>query len=106
VRHTLKSVPGREPDCWLVNFGDSSLDFELIVWISDWSVSRPSRVKADYFWALETALGKHGIAIPFPQLDLHVIPPKSADPEIIGVEPPEEAEAGEEASHAEPKAKA
>ena len=90
VRHTLKSVPGREPDCWLVNFGASSLDFELIVWISDWSVSRPMRVKADYYWALETALGKHGIAIPFPQLDLHLIPPKTAAPDIIGVEPIDE----------------
>ncbi len=106
VRHTLKSVPGREPDCWLVGFGASSLDFELIVWISDWSVSRPARVKADYYWALETALGRHGIAIPFPQLDLHVIPRVPKEPEIIGVEPLEEPEAGEDASPAEPKAKA
>ncbi len=75
VRHTLKSVPGREPDVWLVGFGDSALDFELVVWITDFSVSRPARVKADYYWALETALGRHGVAIPFPQLDLHLVPP-------------------------------
>jgi potassium-dependent mechanosensitive channel len=110
VRHTLKGVPGREPDCWLIGFGTSSLDFELIVWISDWAISRPARVKADYYWALETALGRHGIAIPFPQLDLHVIPRAPKQAGIIGVKPPEDEdgdeEAGEDASPAEPKAKA
>jgi small-conductance mechanosensitive channel len=72
VSHTLKGVKGREPEVWLVGFGDSSLDFELVVWLQPDSVMRPAAVNAAYCWALETALGKYGIEIPFPQRDLHI----------------------------------
>ena len=57
---------------WLVNFGDSSLDFQLIVWIGEAGVSSPGRVNAAYLWAIETELSKAGIEIPFPQRDLHM----------------------------------
>jgi len=63
---------GREPDVWLVGFGDSSLDFELIVWVSLKLLVSPGRTQARYLWALETELGKRGIEIPFPQRDLHL----------------------------------
>jgi len=63
---------GREPDVWLVGFGDSSLDFELIVWVSRKLLIAPGRTQARYLWALETELGKRGIEIPFPQRDLHL----------------------------------
>jgi len=59
-------------DVWLVNFGASSLDFQLIVWIGEAGVSSPGRVSAAYMWAIETELGKAGIEIPFPQRDLHM----------------------------------
>ena len=72
VSHTLKNVPGREPQVWLVNFGNSSLDFELIVWLTAEAVKRPGAVTADYLWEIETALKHHGIEIPFPQRDLHI----------------------------------
>ncbi len=71
VEHTL-SGPGRDPQVWLCAFGDSSLNFELIVWLTPEAVKRPSRIVADYNWALETALNQHGIEIPFPQRDVHV----------------------------------
>ncbi len=57
---------------WLSEFGDSSLNFHLIVWVSGSAVSRPSAVSAAYAWAIETALGKYNIEIPFPQQDLNV----------------------------------
>lgn len=57
---------------WLTEFGDSSLNFKLIVWISGDAVSRPSGVEAAYLWAIETALEKYEIEIPFPQTDLHL----------------------------------
>ena len=64
---------GREPKVWLVEFGDSSLNFELVVWLATReAVKRPGAVMAAYTWALETALGRHGLEIPFPQRDLHV----------------------------------
>jgi small-conductance mechanosensitive channel len=66
------SGPGREPDVWLVRFGDSSLDFELVVWVSRSLLISPSRTRARYLWALEDELAARGLAIPFPQRDLHL----------------------------------
>ncbi len=65
-------LPGRGPDVWLVNFGESSLDFELVVWVGQDLAMSPGRTHARYLWEIETALGKAGIEIPFPQRDLHV----------------------------------
>jgi small-conductance mechanosensitive channel len=72
VPHMLIGPKARPPQVWLMNFGESSLDFELVVWIKPESVKRPGAVKADYNWAIETALSKYGIEIPFPQRDLHI----------------------------------
>jgi small-conductance mechanosensitive channel len=62
----------RPPEVWLVGFGDSSLNFELVVWVGRESLSRPGRTRARYLWEIETSLGEHGIEIPFPQRDLHL----------------------------------
>jgi small-conductance mechanosensitive channel len=72
VAYTLTGVAGREPQVWFVKFGDSSLDFELIVWLQPDAVKRPASVQAAYLWEIHTALITHGIEIPFPQRDLHV----------------------------------
>jgi len=72
VPFTMKSMPGRKPDVLLVNFGDSSLDFQLRVWVANQGVHRPIRVKASYYWALETKFREYGIKIPYPQRDLHL----------------------------------
>lgn len=65
-------TPGREPDVWLVRFGDNSLDFELVVWINPAAVTRPGAISATYLWEIESALRRHGIEIPFPQRDVHL----------------------------------
>jgi small-conductance mechanosensitive channel len=63
---------GREPEVWLVSFGDSSLNFELVVWVGlDMAIS-PQRTQALYLWALEDALRERDLEIPFPQRDLHL----------------------------------
>ena len=72
IEWTLRGVPGRAPQVWLTKFGDSSLEFELVVWLAEPAVRRPARVLADYNWALHTALEKYGLEIPFPQRDLHL----------------------------------
>lgn len=69
---TIMPESGREPDVWLVNFGDSSLNFELIVWVEPDSIGAPGRTKARYLWAIEDELAKRHIEIPFPQRDLHI----------------------------------
>lgn len=63
---------GREPDVWLVNFGDSSLDFQLVVWVELRTNTRPGGIIAQYLWEIESSLKEHQIQIPFPQRDLHI----------------------------------
>jgi small-conductance mechanosensitive channel len=70
--HTLYGVPGKNPGVWLVDFGDSGLNFELVVWVTPRAVKRPGAVRAAYMWEIETALRKHGIEIPIPQRDLRL----------------------------------
>ncbi|MEZ5460230.1 mechanosensitive ion channel family protein [Dokdonella sp.] len=72
VPFSFASEGPRRSQVWLVGFGDSSLDFELVVWLTADAVNRPGAVQAAYYWALEDALSEHGIEIPFPQRDLHV----------------------------------
>ena len=72
VPFTVAMEGPRRAQVWLVNFGDSSLDFDLVVWLTADAVKRPGAVQAAYYWALEDALDKYGIEIPFPQRDLHV----------------------------------
>ncbi|MBQ0714626.1 MAG: mechanosensitive ion channel [Paraperlucidibaca sp.] len=59
-------------DVWLVGFGDSSLNFELVIWVDEDLVKTPARTQALYLWALETELSARNIEIPFPQRDLHI----------------------------------
>ena len=59
-------------DVRLVNFGESSLDFELLAWAGPSAVGRPGGTEARLLWALETELAQRGIEIPFPQRDLRL----------------------------------
>ncbi|MBQ0725359.1 MAG: mechanosensitive ion channel [Cycloclasticus sp.] len=72
VHWTLKTDPNRKPQVWLVRFGDSSLDFELVIWLIPEAVKRPSGVQASYLWEISNKLAEHNIEIPFPQRDLHL----------------------------------
>ena len=63
----------RRPQVWLIGFGDSSLNFELVTWLNPKEGrAAPGSWKALYCWEIETALNKHGIVIPFPQRDIHL----------------------------------
>jgi potassium-dependent mechanosensitive channel len=72
VPYTLTHMKGREPEVWLVDFGDSSLDFLLLVWVNRQGARRPTRTRAAYLWQLECKLTEYGIEIPFPQRDLNL----------------------------------
>ena len=62
-------------------FGESSLDFELAVWIRQSEVNRAmTGIKSDYYYALYQALTEAGIEIPFPQRDIHL---RSVYPEVV-----------------------
>ncbi len=58
------------PQVFFVGLGESSLDFELMVWISE--PSRQDPLKSDLYFCIEKALRDSQIEIPFPQRDLHL----------------------------------
>ena len=58
------------PEVLFMNFGDSSLDFELRVWIED--VDRRAQVRSALYHDIEWNFRELNIVIPFPQRDLHL----------------------------------
>jgi small-conductance mechanosensitive channel len=62
----------RAPEVWLVALGDSSLHFELVIWVTHRLASAPGRTNATVLWALENELRTRSIEMPFPQRDLHI----------------------------------
>ncbi len=72
VKWTLINSKNRQPQVWFVQFGDSSLNFELVVWLKPEAVKRPGAVQAAYLWEIDTKLRKYEIEVPFPQRDLHL----------------------------------
>ena len=69
---TLPETDTRKSQVWLVGFGESGLDFELLVWPTREAVKRPAAMHAAYTWAIADALDSAGIEIPFPQTDLRI----------------------------------
>ena len=58
------------PEVFLIGFGDSSIDFELLVWIR-----KPQlypQIRSELYFAIATAFRKAAIEIPFPQRDIHL----------------------------------
>jgi len=79
VRESLLSVAEADdrvltepaPRVFFQDFGESSLDFELAVWLDD-AETRPV-VASDLRFAIDAAFREHRITIPFPQRDLHLV---------------------------------
>jgi small-conductance mechanosensitive channel len=61
----------KAPVVRFVEFGDSSINFELLIWINVRTTPR-RRVRSNLYFAIFEALGKAGVEIPFPQRDIHV----------------------------------
>ena len=55
-------------------FGDSSVDLEMRIWIRD-PQNGVSNIKSAVLLRVWDKFHEHGIEIPFPQRDLHLIPP-------------------------------
>jgi small-conductance mechanosensitive channel len=72
VPFTLPDSGAFRTQVWLVGFGDSALNFELVVWPRLEAVKRPNAMQAAYTWAIDDALRKAGIEAPFPQQDLRI----------------------------------
>src|SRR5215813_9160875 len=66
--HTLKDPA---PNVFLEQFGENSIEFELVVWSSEMSY-RPRRYRSEINFAIEKKLREAGIELAFPQRDLHI----------------------------------
>jgi hypothetical protein len=77
LERTTREIPWRvqavQPRILMKQFGNSSVDFDVSVWIDDpWKKQvRLSELNERIWWALKEA----GIVIAFPQLDVHFDPP-------------------------------
>lgn len=58
------------PRVFFKGFGESSLNFELLIWIAE--PPKQFRIISDLYFRIETILRHRGIEIPFPQQDLHI----------------------------------
>lgn len=72
-----------EPKCQLRAFGESSVELELRIWISDPQNGR-ANVISDVLLGVWDAFQEQGIEIPFPQRDLHIRIPADTERTIAG----------------------
>ncbi len=70
----LKDPPAK---VFFMDFGNSSLDFELRFWVSE--LWRTDVILSDLRYAIDREFRNGGVTIPFPQRDLHI---KSSDPQF------------------------
>jgi len=81
VMETLRRAAGgmewrnqdKEPRVLLKEFGNSSVDFEVSVWVDDPWTTQGGR--SELHQAIWWALKEEGVTIAFPQLDVHLDPP-------------------------------
>ena len=66
--HVLKDPA---PSAKFVEFGDSSLNFEIWVWTVEWTL-RPAAFKSEINYLIWKHLKEAGIQIPYPQRDLYI----------------------------------
>lgn len=67
------------PDVWFCEFGDNSINFKLLIWVSAAQVD-PHAARGKLMFHIWDALAERGIEIPFPQRDLHL---RSVSPEVL-----------------------
>ena len=58
------------PDVRLVGFEDSAVRYDLLVWTHH--PQRQRQLVSDLNFGIQAALARHGLQIPFPQVDLHL----------------------------------
>ncbi len=69
-KHPEVSKSPSAPSCYLKEFGDSSINLLVIIWIDD--VRERLRIKSEIMLAVWDVFVKNGIEIPFPQRDVHL----------------------------------
>jgi small-conductance mechanosensitive channel len=52
-------------------FGDSSLDFKMLVWTTEY-IDRPKILRSELYYEIFAKFKEHNVEIPFPQRDIHL----------------------------------
>ncbi|MBW6490972.1 MAG: mechanosensitive ion channel [Lentimicrobium sp.] len=60
-----------EPQVLFDSYGDSSLNFNLLVWTEEY-FDRPQILKSELYYAIFRKFKENNIEIPFPQRDIHI----------------------------------
>ncbi|MFO8090749.1 MAG: mechanosensitive ion channel [Desulfatiglandaceae bacterium] len=61
----------QKPVARLVGYGDSSIDFELLIWFDVRNIGR-RKIRSALYFAIFDEFKEAGIEIPFPQRDIHI----------------------------------
>ncbi len=67
----IKDNPSKKPMVVFISMNNSSIDFNLDVWVSGIDLIYPRRTTSKFLKLIYNALYEHGIEIPFPQMDIH-----------------------------------
>ena len=59
------------PDVLFTEYGDNSLNFDLMVWTSTY-INRPTILKSQLYYLIFEKFKEHNVEIPFPQRDIHI----------------------------------
>jgi small-conductance mechanosensitive channel len=70
----------QKPVARLIGYGDSSVDFELLIWFDVRNIGR-RKIRSALYFAIFDEFKKAGIEIPFPQRDIHIRSTVGAKPE-------------------------
>lgn len=59
------------PDVLFIGYGDSSIDFDLMIWTNTY-IDKPIILKSQLYYEIFEKFKEHDIEIPYPQRDLHL----------------------------------
>ncbi len=59
------------PDVLFTEYGDNSLNFDLLVWTSTY-INKPTVLKSQLYYLIFEKFKEHNVEIPFPQRDIHI----------------------------------
>ena len=79
VKDHSKVLKDPAPYVIFKNFGNDALEFEVYYWI-DLRAASSVKVASDIRHHILAVFNREGINIPFPQRDIHIIPPKPDEP--------------------------
>ncbi|MFP4313866.1 MAG: mechanosensitive ion channel family protein [Alphaproteobacteria bacterium] len=70
-----------KPVCWLIEFGDSSINFSLRFWIKD-AQEGVTNIKGAVMMEIWDAFKEHGIQIPYPHREVYLHEAPEKDPAV------------------------